>query len=81
MKWLKIIQVVIECVIPILGHLGKKKTVKTLRAVTEGVERYSRVQDNALLGKELKNMIKQTTTQAGVEPQLNKLIKQWEEEE
>jgi hypothetical protein len=57
-----------------LGYIGKKKEQAIANTLIDGIERYSRVKDNALLGKELKNMIKTLAIQTGIEDRLNKKI-------
>jgi len=73
-KILSIISVVVQCLVPALGYIGKKKEQAIANTLIDGIERYSRVKDNALLGKELKNMIKTLAIQTGIEDRLNKKI-------
>jgi len=79
MKWLSVLKTILEIVIPLLGHLGKKNVEKELEVVATGVEKFSQSPDSAGKGEVLKQTIHDLARVSGVEDRLNKKVKKWEE--
>lgn len=78
MKWLNIIGSILEILIPVLGHLGKKKVVRELEVVATGVEKFSKAETSSGKGKILKDTIRTIALTSGVEGRLRKRIDDWQ---
>lgn len=78
MSVLNLIGTLFQIVIPVLGWLGKRKEAKAVEALASGIERYSKLHGNEMVGKHLKATVNTFTQQAGIEKHVNKKIKKWQ---
>jgi len=76
-KLLSVLKVIIECIVPLVGYLGKCKEEKTLRAVAAGIN----AAEKDLVIKEpvelVKESIKVFADGAGVRARLNDKLTKW----
>ena len=76
-KLLSVLKVIIECIVPLVGYLGKCREEKTLRAVAAAI---NAVEKDAPLKEPVelvKASIKVFTEGAGVRARLNDKLTKW----